>query len=103
MNLRIEEDEDGTYQLYLVDEYINIQTGWTSNQLVSLNLNDEPALVSKATHPKIHRVLTEALERHHKTDSLVGKQLRVITSDGIYLEAMTGWLVAKSLLVKKIR
>lgn len=105
MNIQVnssgEEDEDD--QLYLIDEYINIQTGWSSEQLVSLNLDTEPTLVSKATHPKVHKVLDAALKRHSDNDTLVGRQVRVITSDGVYLEAMKGWLVGGSLLVKKLK
>jgi hypothetical protein len=86
----------------LIDECVNLQTTWSSEQIASLNLGKEPVLISQSTHPKISNALTEFVGRLARNGQLAGKHLRLITTDGVYLEVLRGWLIEKSVLLKKV-
>lgn len=104
MSLRYEETEDGSEDttLFLADEYVNLQLPWTSDEMASLNLTDEPVLLQSSTHPKITRVVNEMLKRHDRNGTLLGRFFRLITADGIYLTVLRGWLVEQSVLLKRV-
>lgn len=95
------EGEESEPEFSLMDEFINLQTGWTIDEIGSINLAKEPVLLSRATHPKLAEVIAELAKRKSASDTLTGRCLRLITADGTYLEIIRGWLVADALLIKK--
>lgn len=86
----------------VLDEYVNFQLSWSSAELLSLNINTEAVLVSKLTHPAITAVLRSMLERAKAQDILKRVYLRLITSDGVYYEVISGKMVQGALLLKKV-
>ncbi len=104
LSLRHEEDEEGVDEsiLFLADEYTNLQLPWTNEELASLNLSDEPVLLSPTTHPRIMRVVKELIRRHDKNGTLLGRHFRLITADGVYLSVIRGWLVQDAVLLKRL-
>lgn len=97
-----EEGEDASESLFLMDETINYQLPWSSEQVASLNLSEEPAVISASTHPTISRVIKQVLTHHTKQGGIKGRRLRLITTDGQYIEVMRGWLIDNTVLLKLI-
>jgi len=100
-NIRIEED-DGVHQLYLIDEAINLQLGWSAEEVEGLNLQTEATLLSKATHPRLFNVVYDLINRNTETKAIVGRHVRLITIDGDYIDVSRGWLVSTAVLLKKL-
>lgn len=97
-----ENEEDDSREVDLLDLFINIQTGWSSDQLESLTMGEEPTLISKTYHPKLSNLVFESLQRNFKNDTLVGRTVRLISLDGVYYTVFNGWLVEDSILIKRM-
>ena len=101
-SLEMEYDTDDTGTLCLLDEAVNVQMSWSDEELNALSMNDEPVLLSKAAHPRLYNLFLSTVGRRLKDGTMGGRRARLITADGTYLEAIRGWLVDGSVLVKKL-
>lgn len=93
---------DGEYGV--LDQYVNFQMGWTLEQLSTLNILSEHAvLVSNATHPTVIEVLKGMINRNTGNDVTPNSRMRLITLDGVYLEVIRGRLIEKAILLKRMK
>lgn len=91
-------------QYHVVDSYLNHQLGWTLDELTCLNITTgKPVMVSASAHPRIIETLRGMVGRANAEERLITGTLRVITSDGAYLEVIKGLLVEKAVLLKLIK
>lgn len=93
---------DEPMKAVVMDQYVNLQTSWEYSEIASVNLTKEPVLISEGTHPKFHRVVKDLVERCKERDQLKTHTVRLITTDGVYLKVISGWLVKDALLIKKV-
>lgn len=84
----------------IADAAVHYQCGWTLEDLVTLNIYQENALlVSAQLHPKLLEVLKGMINRLTEEERKTHR-LYLITSDGAYLEVVRGLLVEKAVLLK---
>lgn len=103
-----DETEDETVitrqQLCLFEECVNLQTRWSVEEIASVGLtHDEAVLISKTSHARLWEVMIAMIARNKEANNLPHCSLRLITADGVYYEVLRGWLVQDSVLLKKIK
>lgn len=87
----------------VADQFTNFQVGWTLEQLATLNiLNEKAVLVSEGTHPTVREVLKGMITRA-TANGLANVRMRLITLDGVYLEVIRGRLTEKAVLLKRLK
>lgn len=97
-----DEPDDVTH--YIVDNYINFQLGWSLDDLATLNIRDGKAvLISASAHPTILESLRGMISRANEREDFVAGTMRLVTSDGFYLEVIKGRLVQKATLLKLVK
>jgi hypothetical protein len=101
--MEVEWNEDNTVieACDLVDVFLNVQVNWRSEQLESVVMDEEPVLISQTYHPKLHKLVRGLLDRHQDAGTLEGRNVRLISLDGVYYEIFKGWLVDNALLIKR--
>ena len=98
------EDENAAPVFQIADNFINFQLGWTLDDLATPNIRTGKAvLISGSAHPTILEALRGMIGRAHNNEEFVAGTMRLITSDGVYLEVIRGRLVAKATLLKMIK
>lgn len=102
LNMASEESDEDGIVYGVVDEAVNFQLSWSEADLVSLNIEREPVLVSKASHPKVTQVIKGMVERASAAGAIRRRQMRLITADGVYLEIVLGRLVKDAVLLKRL-
>lgn len=97
-----EEDASTVYQI--ADNYINIQLGWSLDDLTTPNIRTGKAtLISASSHPTLLESLRGMIERSMKAEDFVAGTMRLITSEGCYLEVIKGRLVKNATLLKLVK
>lgn len=100
----VEGEEPERQQLCLFEECVNLQTRWSVEEIASVGLtNDEAVLISETSHSHLWEVMLSMIARNKKAENLPHCSLRLITADGVYYEVLRGWLVQDSVLLKKIK
>lgn len=85
----------------IIDDYINLQTHWLFNDLSALNLTKgECAIVSSKTNASLLKILKDVSIRNR--DNLPHARIRMITTDGVYLELVRGHLLEGVNLLKRL-
>jgi hypothetical protein len=101
LNLAQEDNGDGT-AYGVVDYAVNFQLSWAEADLISLNIEKEPVLVSNSSHPKVLQVVKDMLKRAIASGTVGHRRMRLITIDGVYLEVVRGMLVENAILLKRL-
>ena len=101
MEVEWNEDNTAIEACDLVDVFLNVQVNWRSEQLESVVMDEEPVLISQTYHPKLHKMVRGLLDRHQGGGTLEGRNVRLISLDGVYYEIFKGWLVDNALLIKR--
>jgi hypothetical protein len=97
-------DADATPVYQIADNYINFQLGWTLDQLSTQNVrNGKAVLISASAHPTLLEALRGMITRAATNEEFVAGTMRLITSDGVYLEVIKGRLMQKATLLKMIK
>ena len=87
----------------VADQYTNFQLGWTLEQLSTLNvLSEKAVLVSEGTHPTVREMLKGMITRA-TTEGRANIRMRIITLDGVYMEVVRGRLTEKAVLLKRLK
>ncbi|QEM41874.1 hypothetical protein [Pseudomonas phage vB_PaeM_PS119XW] len=87
----------------VADQYVNFQVGWTLEQMATLNvLTEKAVLVSEGTHPTVREVLKGMITRA-TASGLANVRMRLITVDGVYMEVIRGRLTEKAVLLKRLK
>jgi hypothetical protein len=95
------DDESSNY--WVADNYLNFQLGWSLSDLAATNIRKGKAvLISASAHPTVLEVLKGMIGRANKSEEFIVGTMRLITSDGHYLEVIRGRLVAKAVLLKLV-
>jgi hypothetical protein len=100
--VEVDENDVETTHYCLIEENINVQLSWHSSQLASLNMEDEPVLLSGVTHPTVARAVLDVLNRniYKKSPEEQARNVRLITSDGVYMDVIPGWWQKESILLR---
>lgn len=85
----------------VVDRYLNMQLGWTAEEISDGQLTEKAQLISKVSHP----VFVDALKgifKRHEIKILSERRLRLISADGVYMTVIRGHLIKDALLIKRM-
>lgn len=97
------EDQSGT-AYHVADNYINVQLGWSLDDLATPSIrNGKATLISASSHPTLLESLRGMIGRAYKNEEFIAGTMRVITSDGYYLEVIKGLLIKSATLLKLVK
>ena len=99
--LRVVEEEDGEDNLFIVDQQINYRVGFELARLANVTRVNEARLISSYTSPNLAKLSINFIEEAKTKRKLPGK-LFIVTSDGVYLEVLAGWLGSKNFLIRRV-
>lgn len=97
-----EESEESEDNLFIVDQRINYRVGFELSELVNITTIDEAHLVSRANSPNLATLVDKYVAFARVEKKLPGR-VYIITSDGVYLEVLIGWLGSNNLLIKRLK